>query len=79
MIGTPGGTTERPAVFSRRQRWSPRRPNSNWSNVNVALVEKRLTELVTNCAEGQMIPSQRYGKEPAWVKRAREKLANIDE
>jgi uncharacterized protein YdeI (YjbR/CyaY-like superfamily) len=35
---------------SRRQRWTPRRPNSNWSQVNIALVEK-LT------AEGRMTPA----------------------
>lgn len=35
---------------ARRQRWTPRRPRSNWSAVNVALVE-RLT------AEGRMHPA----------------------
>ena len=34
---------------SRRQRWTPRRPTSNWSKVNLALIE-RLT------AEGRMQP-----------------------
>lgn len=35
---------------SRRQRWTPRRPRSNWSAVNIALVEK-LTE------QGRMHPA----------------------
>ena len=35
---------------SRRQRWTPRRPGSTWSKINVATVE-RLT------AEGRMRPS----------------------
>ncbi|MDN5727442.1 MAG: YdeI/OmpD-associated family protein [Propionibacteriales bacterium] len=35
---------------ARRQRWTPRRPGSNWSAVNIALVEK-LT------AEGRMQPA----------------------
>lgn len=110
MIGTPGGTPERPALFfsgpaewrawleanhdtatelwmglyrkhvdppglqwaeaveealcfgwidsvaqriddvSRRQRWTPRKRNSNWSKVNLALVEKLI-------AEGRMTPA----------------------
>ncbi len=35
---------------ARRQRWTPRKPNSNWSSVNIALVAK-LT------AEGRMHPA----------------------
>jgi uncharacterized protein YdeI (YjbR/CyaY-like superfamily) len=35
---------------ARRQRWTPRKPTSNWSAVNIAIVE-RLT------AEGRMRPS----------------------
>lgn len=35
---------------ARRQRWTPRKPSSNWSTVNIALVE-RLT------AEGRMHPA----------------------
>jgi uncharacterized protein YdeI (YjbR/CyaY-like superfamily) len=35
---------------TRRQRWTPRRPGSNWSNINIAHVE-RLT------AEGRMYPA----------------------
>ena len=36
--------------LSRRQRWTPRRPNSNWSKVNLALVDKLI-------AEGRMTPA----------------------
>ncbi len=35
---------------SRRQRWTPRRPGSHWSHVNVALVEQLR-------AEGRMTPA----------------------
>jgi len=35
---------------SRRQRWTPRRPRSNWSKVNLALVDKLV-------AEGRMTPA----------------------
>src|SRR5690625_394181 len=35
---------------SRRQRWSPRKPRSTWSNVNIAHVEQLL-------AEGRMHPA----------------------
>lgn len=31
----------------------------------------RLATLVADCAAGRLIPSQRYGDEPAWVARAR--------
>lgn len=214
MIGTPGGTPERPALFfdgpqefrvwleanhetatelwmglrrkhlpdpgltweeaveealcfgwidslaqrideeSRRQRWTPRKPTSNWSAVNIALVEKltaegrmrpaglaayerrredrsgiyayeggradqlpaefqaqldevptaaaffaaatpsyrklavnwvvsakreqtrasRLAALIEDCAQGRLIAPQRYGEEPAWVRRVRAEL-----
>lgn len=33
-----------------RQRWTPRKPGSNWSNINIALVEKLI-------AEGRMQPA----------------------
>ena len=29
---------------SRRQRWTPRKPNSNWSDVNIAHVERLIAE-----------------------------------
>lgn len=54
---------------ARRQRWTPRRPSSNWSAPNVALVE-RLT------AEGRMHPAgiaafERWRGDP-WSVHARE-------
>ncbi|CAN5217510.1 YdeI/OmpD-associated family protein [soil metagenome] len=35
---------------SVRQRWTPRKPGSNWSNINIALIEKLI-------AEGRMQPA----------------------
>ncbi|MGL4743648.1 MAG: YdeI/OmpD-associated family protein [Dermatophilaceae bacterium] len=32
--------------------------------------EKRMTQLLTDCAVGQLIPPQRYGTPPKWVERA---------
>ena len=32
--------------------------------------EKRLLQLIDDSAHGRLIPSQRYGKQPAWVERA---------
>ena len=143
---------------TRRQRWTPRKPTSNWSKVNVALVEgllaagrmhpagiaaferrrpertgvysfeqespgvlsveyaallaesevaqafwdlatpgyrrivvhwvlsakqqatrdKRMSELVTDSAAGRLVTFQRYGDEPAWVRRARSTLGLPD-
>ena len=139
-----------------RQRWTPRRPNSVWSNINIDLVAKlttegrmrpaglaafdkrnpdrsgiyssetperdlpddysglldanpraahfwaaatpsyrkvakhwvlsakqeatrdrRMAELVSDCAAGQLIKPQRYGTEPAWVTRVRAELDAI--
>jgi uncharacterized protein YdeI (YjbR/CyaY-like superfamily) len=136
-----------------RQRWTPRRPNSVWSNINIELVSKltasgrmhpaglaafekrnpdrsgiyssetperdlpedyvgllaanaraahfwaaatpsyrkvakhwvlsakqeatrdrRMAELVADCAAGQLIKPQRYGTEPTWVSRVRAEL-----
>lgn len=36
--------------------------------------QQRLASLVSDCAAGRLIPSQRYGAEPAWVGRARAEL-----
>lgn len=36
--------------------------------------DRRIAQLVADCAAGQLIPSQRYGTEPAWVARARAAL-----
>lgn len=139
---------------SRRQRWTPRRPGSNWSRINVAHVERltaegrmhpagiaayeqrradrtgvysfesdrddqlppelharlgadpvaaafwagatrtyrkavvhwvtsakreatvesRMTALVEDCRNGRLVKPQRYGEEPAWVRRMRAEL-----
>jgi uncharacterized protein YdeI (YjbR/CyaY-like superfamily) len=139
---------------TRRQRWTPRKPGSNWSTVNITAVEeltaagrmrpaglaafarrredrsgiyayetrdlewpphyeaqlradpaassfwdaatpsyrklatnwvvtakqestrdRRMAQLVQDCSDGRLIPSQRYGVEPAWVRRARAERA----
>ena len=36
--------------------------------------DKRMAELVDDCAHGRLIKGQRYGAEPAWVRRARDEL-----
>jgi uncharacterized protein YdeI (YjbR/CyaY-like superfamily) len=36
--------------------------------------DKRMAELVDDCANGRLIKSQRYGAEPAWVRRIRDEL-----
>lgn len=41
--------------------------------------EKRLAALVVDCAAGRLIPSQRYGAEPAWVRKARAALGGAVE
>jgi uncharacterized protein YdeI (YjbR/CyaY-like superfamily) len=40
--------------------------------------EKRLGQLIVDSAAGRLIPSQRYGAEPAWAKRARAALDALD-
>ncbi len=34
--------------------------------------EKRINQLIDDCANGRLIPSQRYGSPPKWVARAAE-------
>jgi uncharacterized protein YdeI (YjbR/CyaY-like superfamily) len=41
--------------------------------------EKRMQQLIDDCAAGRLIPSQRYGKEPAWVARAAAAAAQISQ
>lgn len=36
--------------------------------------QRRLAELVADCADGRLIKSQRYGTAPAWVERHRTRL-----
>ena len=33
--------------------------------------DRRMAQLVADCAAGQLVPSQRYGEEPSWLARAR--------
>lgn len=44
----------------------------NWvvTAKQAATRERRLAELVADCAAGRLVKPQRYGKEPAWVARA---------
>jgi len=37
--------------------------------------ERRMAQLVTNSAAGELIPNQRYGTEPVWLTKARAALA----
>lgn len=39
--------------------------------------DRRMAELVVDCAEGRLIRTQRYGTEPAWVRRARAALDGV--
>ena len=36
--------------------------------------DRRMAQLIEDSAAGRLIPSQRYGQEPAWVKRNRKEL-----
>lgn len=36
--------------------------------------DRRLAQLMSDSAAGRLIPSQRYGEEPAWVRRLRVQL-----
>ncbi|WP_418060182.1 YdeI/OmpD-associated family protein [Pimelobacter simplex] len=49
-----------------------RRVCTNWvlSAKQEATRDRRMTQLVTDSAAGEMIPSQRYGEVPKWVTRA---------
>ena len=51
---------------------SYRKTCSNWvmRAKQPATQEKRLTQLIDDCANGRLIPSQRYGTAPAWHARA---------
>lgn len=56
-----------------------RRIATHWvgSAKQEATRDKRLAQLVADCGAGQLIPSQRYGAQPAWVARAR-RAAGLD-
>ena len=55
---------------------SYRKVATNWvvTAKQVATREKRMAELVDDCANLRLIKSQRYGDEPAWVRRLRSEL-----
>lgn len=36
--------------------------------------DRRMAQLIEDSAAGRLIPSQRYGEEPAWAKRNRKEL-----
>jgi uncharacterized protein YdeI (YjbR/CyaY-like superfamily) len=40
--------------------------------------ERRLAQLIADSAAGRLIPSQRYGREPAWLARARDAIGSAD-
>jgi uncharacterized protein YdeI (YjbR/CyaY-like superfamily) len=55
---------------------SYRKLATNWvvTAKQEATRDKRMAELVDDCAHGRLIKSQRYGTEPAWVRRMRAEL-----
>lgn len=78
-------TTEHAAMLAANpdaQRWwdaatqSYRRVAMNWvaTAKQQATRDRRMAQLVKDSAAGRLIPSQRYGAEPAWVARNRARL-----
>lgn len=67
---------ERAARFFAEATASYRKLAINWvlSAKQVATRERRLTQLISDSANGRLIPSQRYDAEPRWVERARAAL-----
>jgi len=51
---------------------SYRRGAISWvtSAKQAATADKRMAQLIDDCAEGRLIPQQRYGEPPRWVERA---------
>ena len=56
---------------------SYRKVATNWvlTAKQEATRDKRMAELIDDCANLRLITSQRYGTEPTWVRRARSELA----
>ena len=56
---------------------SYRKVATNWvlTAKQEATRDKRMAEIIDDCANLRLITSQRYGTEPAWVRRARSELA----
>ncbi len=52
----------------------------NWvaSAAQPATRERRMAQLIDDCARGRLIKSQRYGTEPRWAERARLALDRLD-
>lgn len=61
------------STFWRAATPSYRKVATNWvlTAKQEATREKRMAQLVDDCAHQRLIPSQRYGDEPAWVRRLR--------
>lgn len=59
---------------------SYRRTARHWVNdaSRPATRERRLAELVDDCAHGRLVKPQRYGRPPAWLARAREAMGLPD-
>jgi uncharacterized protein YdeI (YjbR/CyaY-like superfamily) len=55
---------------------SYRKLATNWvvTAKQEATRDKRMAELVDDCAHGRLIKTQRYGTEPAWVRRVRDAM-----
>jgi len=70
----------RAAAFWREATPSYRKLCSNWVTVakQQATRDKRLTQLIDDCANGRLIPSQRYGTPPKWLQRAAAAAAAAD-
>ncbi len=66
----------RAAAFWAAATPSYRRVATHWvvSAKQEATRDRRMAQLVADCAAGQLIPSQRYGTEPVWVAKARAAL-----
>jgi uncharacterized protein YdeI (YjbR/CyaY-like superfamily) len=66
----------RAAAFWAAATPSYRHVASHWvvSAKQVATRDRRIEQLVDDCAAGRLIPSQRYGTEPVWVAKARAAL-----
>ncbi len=58
---------------------SYRKLATNWvlTAKQEATRDKRMAQLVDDCANLRLITSQRYGTEPAWVRRARSELSEL--
>ncbi len=67
---------DRAAAFWDAATPSYRKVATNWvvTAKREATRDARMAQLVDDCAQLRLIPSQRYGAEPAWVRRVRAEL-----